>query len=102
VPATDADGTQIRAVNVVVLRVDVVNTPFTDAIGTHVPETVMVSSGDALIATGGRVVTASWSKASVNEPVVLTGVDGRPIRLAPGNTWIELVPKGTGAVSVVG
>jgi hypothetical protein len=100
VPATEADGTPIRAVNVVVLRVHVVSTPFTDAIGTHVPETVMVSSGDALIATGGRVVTATWSKASTNEPVVLTGVDGRPIRLAPGNTWIELVPNGTGSVTV--
>jgi hypothetical protein len=100
VPATEADGTPIRAVNVVVLRVHVVSTPFTDAIGTHVPETVMVSSGDALIATGGRVVTATWSKASTTEPVVLTGVDGRPIRLAPGNTWIELVPNGTGSVTV--
>jgi hypothetical protein len=99
VPAVEADGTPIRAVNVVVLRVHVVSTPFTDAIGTHVPETVMVSSGDALVATGGRVVTATWSKASITDPVVLTGVDGRPIRLAPGNTWVELVPNGTGSVA---
>ena len=101
VPALEADGTPLRAVNVVVLRVDVVQTPFTDAIGTHVPETVMVSSGEALIATGGRTVTATWSKASINEPVVLTGADGQPIRLAPGNTWVELVPKGTGSVRTI-
>jgi hypothetical protein len=100
VPALEADGVPLRAVNVVVLRVDVVMTPFTDVIGTPVPETVMVSRGDAVIATGGRVVTATWSKASVDAPVVLTGADGQPIRLAPGNTWVELVPKGTGAVTV--
>jgi hypothetical protein len=100
VPALEADGTPLLAVNVVVLRVDVVTTPFTDAIGTHVPETVMVSSGEALIATGGRTVAATWSKASGGEPVVLTGADGRPIRLAPGNTWVELVPKTTGSVTV--
>ena len=60
----------------------------------------MVSSGEALIATGGRTVTATWSKAAINEPVVLTGADGQPIRLAPGNTWVELVPNGTGTVTV--
>jgi hypothetical protein len=32
--------------------------------------------------------------------VVLTGADGRAIRLAPGNTWVELVPEGTGSVTV--
>jgi hypothetical protein len=100
VPAVEADGVPLRAVNVVVLRVDVVLTPFTDAIGTHVPETVMVSSGEALVATGGRTVAATWSKASIDAPVQLTGADGQPIRLAPGNTWIELVPKGSGAVAV--
>ena len=100
VPALDADGIPLRAVNVVVLRVDVVTTPFTDAAGNHVPETVMVGSGEALIATGGHTVTATWSKASVTAPVVLTGADGQPLRLAPGNTWIELVPKGTGSVTV--
>jgi hypothetical protein len=90
----------LAAVNVVVLRVDVVNTPYTDSRGTHVPETVMVSSGEALVATGGRTIAATWSKASVAAPVVLTGADGQPIRLAPGTTWIELVPRATGSVAV--
>jgi hypothetical protein len=100
VPAVEANGTPLQAVNVVVLRVDVVQTPYVDAIGTHVPETVMVGSGAAWVATSGHAVQATWSKTSATAPVVLTDANGRPITLYPGNTWIELVPNGTGAVTV--
>lgn len=98
--ATEADGAPLRAANVVVLRVAVVNTGYTDPAGNPVPETQMVGSGEALIATGGATVAATWSKASPYDPVVLTGADGAPILLAPGNTWIELVPTRTGSVTV--
>ncbi|MGY1771935.1 DUF3048 domain-containing protein [Blastococcus sp. SYSU D00813] len=98
-PAVDSDGVRLRATNVVVLRVDVADTQFTDSIGNPVPETVMVGGGEALIATGGHTVEASWSKASVGEPVVLT-FDGSHVELAPGSTWVELVPNGTGSVAV--
>jgi hypothetical protein len=99
-PATQADGARLRATNVVVLRVDVVNTQFRDPAGNPVPETRMVGGGDALIATSGSAVAATWSKASDTAPVVLTGPDGNPVLLAPGNTWVELVPKATGSVTL--
>jgi hypothetical protein len=98
-PAVEADGTRLRAANVVVLRVDVVNTRFTDPAGNSVPETVMVGTGQALVATGGRVLNVTWTKNSPGEPVALTGPDGLPVLLAPGNTWVELVPLRTGSVS---
>jgi hypothetical protein len=98
-PAMEA-GAPVRAVNVVVLRVDVVNTRFIDPAGTAVPETVMVGSGEALVGTAGRVVHATWTKNSPGEPVTLTGADGQPVLLAPGNTWVELVPNRTGSVTL--
>ncbi|WP_448624629.1 DUF3048 domain-containing protein [Geodermatophilus sp. URMC 64] len=98
-PAVEADGRQLRATNLVVLRVDVVNTPFVDAIGTPVPETLLVGGGDALVAADGRTLAVRWSKASVTDPVVLTGPDGGPVALAPGSTWVELVPNRGGAVA---
>jgi hypothetical protein len=98
-PAVEADGAQLRATNVVVLRVDVVNTRFIDPAGNPVPETQLVGTGQALVATNGRTLAATWSKASVADPVVVTGPDGAPVRLAPGNTWVELVPNGTGSVT---
>jgi hypothetical protein len=45
-------------------------------------------------------VTGTWSKSSVTSPVQLTGADGAPMRLAPGNTWVELVPNGSGSVAL--
>jgi hypothetical protein len=98
--ATDADGVPLRAANVVVLRVAVANTNFSDPAGNPVPETQMVGTGEALVATGGRTLTVTWAKNSPGEPVVLTGADGQPVLLAPGSTWVELVPTRTGSVTV--
>ncbi len=99
-PAVEADGTPLRAVNVVVLRVDVVPTAATDPAGNPVPETVLVGSGEALVATGGATVLGRWTKRAVGDRLFLTGPDGNPVRLAPGNTWVELVPNGSGSVAV--
>ncbi|SDE69573.1 Protein of unknown function [Blastococcus fimeti] len=99
-PATGADGARLRAANVVVLRVDVVNTAFRDPAGNPVPETRMVGGGEALVASGGSTIAATWSKASETAPVVLAGPGGAPVQLAPGNTWVELVPNGSGAVTL--
>ncbi|MGY2001756.1 DUF3048 domain-containing protein [Blastococcus sp. SYSU DS1024] len=99
-PAVEADGTPLRATNVVVLRVEVVNTAFTDPAGNPVPETVLVGGGEALVATGGRTLAATWSKRAPTDPVALTGPDGNPVFLAPGTTWVELVPARTGSVTV--
>jgi hypothetical protein len=99
-PAVEADGTPLRAVNVVVLRVDVVTTAARDPAGNPVPETVLTGRGEALVATGGQTVPATWVKNGVADPLVLTAADGNPVRLAPGNTWVELVPNGSGAVTV--
>lgn len=98
-PATVADGARVRAANVVVLRVDVANTGARDAAGNPVPETKMVGGGEALIASGGSTIAATWSKASPTDPVVLALPDGGPVELAPGNTWVELVPNNGGSVT---
>jgi hypothetical protein len=99
-PAVEADGTPLRATNVVVLRVTVVDTAARDAAGNPVPESVLTGSGEALVMTGGSAVPATWAKAGVGDRLVLTGADGAPVRLAPGTTWVELVPLGSGAVAV--
>ena len=99
-PAVTAAGAQLTAANVVVLRVRVVDTGTRDPAGNPVPETVMLDSGDAVVVSGGKQVAAKWSKASTGEPVVLTSAaDGSPIKLAPGNIWMELVPISGGSVT---
>lgn len=99
-PATAKSGAQLSATNVVLLRVDLVNSGTTDPAGNPVPETKLVGSGEATVATGGRTITATWSKSATDAPLTLATADGTPVTLAPGNTWIELVPNGTGSVTV--
>ena len=91
-PAVEADGARIGATNVVVLRVDVVQTEARDPAGNPVPETILTGSGRALVASGGHTVEATWSKPAVGDRVELTDADGAPVTLAPGTAWVELVP----------
>lgn len=91
----DAGGTQLSAVNVVVLSV-----PIDWSYGI-IPRTVMVGEGKAWISTGGSVMTATWSKDSRTDRITLRNAAGRLVKLAPGNTWVELVPT-SGSVTVRG
>lgn len=95
--ATDVDnnGAQLRATNVVVLRVDI-----DDTYG-EVPKTTLIDSGEASVSTGGQAIDATWSKASRADPIRLVDDNGVTIRLGPGNTWIELVPNDRGSFELV-
>ena len=99
-PAMVASGAQIGSTNVVMIKVDITDTGTKDPIGTTVYETVMVGSGEAIVATGGQIITGTWSKTATDAPMVLTGLDGTPITLAPGNTWVEMVPNAGGSIAV--
>ncbi|MGY1915832.1 DUF3048 domain-containing protein [Blastococcus sp. SYSU DS0973] len=92
-PAVEADGARIGATNVVVLRVDVVQTEARDPAGNPVPETILTGSGPALVASGGHTIEVTWSKPAVGDRVELIDADGDPLTLAPGTTWVELVPN---------
>jgi hypothetical protein len=84
-PDLDLTGAQLSAANVVIMRVNV-----DEFVG--VPRTRMVDSGELFVLSGGKVVHGTWSKAGTASPIVFKGDNGVTIRLAPGNTWIEMVP----------
>jgi len=90
----DASGARIAATNVVTLHVQI------DWSYGDVPRTVVVGSGEAWVSTGGSVVTATWQKDAQASRIVLLDGAGQEVALAPGNTWIELVPT-SGAVRIV-
>ncbi len=88
---------RVNTVNVVVVKVDIDRSKYASLHGSP-PYTKLFGSGTAYIATGGKVLKAKWSKGTdTSSPLTLTGVDGLPIRLAPGRTWFELVPKDVGS-----
>ncbi len=89
----DSNGNQLSATNVVIVRVNVVNDG-------GVPKTELYGGGEAWFSSGGATVHGSWSKASANEPLRFVDDSGVTVRLAAGNTWVELIPP-HGAVNFV-
>lgn len=94
-----ADGGQLDADVVIVLRVAVRDSGARDVGGAAVPETIVVGSGAALIVAGGAVVDGRWVKAAPGDPWRFTDTSGAPLAVPAGRVWVELVPD-TGAVSV--
>ena len=91
--ATDAaTKEQLRATNVVVMKVVIDTTSFPDRRYTSVPKTVMVDTGTAWVFQNGKMIKGTWSKADQTAPIQLIDEMGQKIQLAPGNTWIELMP----------
>ena len=54
------------------------------------PEARTVGDGPAFVFSGGHLVEGRWARASAEDPIAFVDADGQPIRLTPGNTWIEL------------
>ena len=93
-PDLDAAGVQLRAGNVLVLRVAVDRS-------TEVPRTILTGSGQAWVSTQGSTLPATWFKDAATVPIRLADAAGASVDLAPGNTWIELVPADGGSVELV-
>jgi hypothetical protein len=81
---------QLTAVNVVVQMVGV-----SSEYG-YVPRSLVVGKGTAWISTGGKTVKARWKKKKRNSMTIFTLKSGEVVTLAPGRTWVELVPTTSG------
>jgi hypothetical protein len=100
-PATDAaDDTQVHADNVVAIVAAHPNTEFGAQNGAPVPTYTLVGTGSGTLASGGKTVDVTWQKDSEAAPMRLFLADGTEATLAPGNTWVELVPAETGSMTV--
>ena len=95
-PHVDGAGRQVTPANVVLQFVNYRDTGLVDSSGTSVPEAEVVGEGDAWVLTGGKLIPAHWSKPSAEEVTRFVDHAGAEVRLAPGRTWVELVPPGQG------
>lgn len=85
-PHMDESGAQLSATNVLVFKV-----PVQIAGGT--PHIGVTGEGEATVLRGGRAVQGKWQRPGLNDPFTLVDPSGAPIKLAPGNLWINLVPS---------
>jgi len=86
-PDLEASGERVRATNLVTLRVGI-EWPYDE-----VPLTVLRGAGEAWVSVAGKTAHGTWTKQDGGARIVLAADDGNALRLAPGNTWIELVPN---------
>ena len=55
---------------------------------------IIKTRGKVSYAPEGRYVSGTWSKGSVAEPFVFTLADGTPLKMATGQTFVELPDDG--------
>lgn len=99
-PAMARSGDRLSAVNVVSIVADHPNTRFHAQGGAPVPTYALVGKGNGTIATGGKTIPVTWEKKAEDAPLQLFLADGTPADLAPGNTWVELVPRSGGSLTI--
>ena len=98
-PHVDAAGQQVLAKNVVIQLVTYHDTGYRDRSNTMVPEADLVGEGDVMVLTDGKVIKGRWKKPSAETATTYTDAAGQPIKLTPGNTWLELPKPGMATVS---
>jgi hypothetical protein len=92
---------RVGPVNVVVLMTPYRDSGFRDVTGARSPQAVLEGSGEAWFFTGGKLLKGTWSRSGPAAPFsFVAGPFGAPVKLTPGQTFIELAP-GAGSAAVV-
>jgi hypothetical protein len=93
VPHTLEGGDQVSATNVVIQVVEVTDSWIVDAAGNPSPEVELTGSGKAFVLRDGRVIVGRWERRTLDEVTTFVTKDGDEITLAPGRTWVQLLPN---------
>ncbi len=98
-PDIDAlTGAPVTTTNVVVLIVKYKFGRYAEHIGESGDfESETLGSGPGYILRDGRAIKVTWSRRFETLPWQFTGPDHEVVSLAPGRTWVELLPDTTAA-----
>lgn len=95
VPQRAADGKLIAATNVIVQFCRIVPHPQdTDVMGNPSQFTYTVGRGKLAVFRQGKRIDGVWSRAKLDAGTSLRTSTGKPIPLAPGNSWVLLAKNG--------
>jgi hypothetical protein len=93
VPHTDAlNGQQLAAANVIVHYATYEETDVLDVLGAPTLNIIFSGEGRAQIFRDGVMIEAKWVKPDIAGFVKYLYLDGSPVPLRPGQTWVEVVP----------
>lgn len=101
-PHVLADGTRVSTDNVLVIMATQSFGKIFAGKGHKEPlHAIINGTGKFYYAHGGKYVTGTWTKGAVNELFQFTLDDGSPLKVAPGQTFIEL-PNTTAKITIKG
>ena len=84
---------QVAPKNVVVMFMSFA--PLNDGSHKHRLEAQFVGKGTAWIATNGKTIKGTWRKRSITDPTRFYDADGHTVKLTVGQTFIQVMPKGS-------
>ncbi len=93
VPHTLVDGSQVQTTNIVVQVVDVTAGHIIDPAGNPSPDVDVTGSGKAYVFRDGRMIVGRWERPKDRDVTTFVTKAGETIPLAPGTTWVELLPS---------
>ena len=97
-PDRMASGTRIAVTNVVVMQITTRYLGLHDVLGNASPDDVVTGRGQVWVFRNGKVIHGKWIHKHPKSPLRLM-LKGKVIPLAPGHTWVELLPhSGTLAI----
>jgi Protein of unknown function (DUF3048) N-terminal domain/Protein of unknown function (DUF3048) C-terminal domain len=98
-PMTAESGAPIAVDNVVIQQVLVTDSDIVDVAGFPSPDVKLVGRGRAWVLRDGRLIVGRWRRASLDEATVFETRAGDEIALAPGTTFVQLIPRDDGDVA---
>ena len=93
-PHMGSDEKQLAVPNVVVLEVEYSNN--------YSPTSKTIGTGKAYVFTNGVLYEGKWTRDDRLKPFVLTDSAGAPIKLTPGQTFVEVARAGKTAIVAPG
>jgi hypothetical protein len=84
---------QVSAANVVLQVVEVQPGTIIDPAGNPSPEVMLTGGGKAYLFRDGRMFVGEWIRDGLGDPTRFVTRSGSEFVLAPGTTWVELLPS---------
>jgi hypothetical protein len=92
-PDVLTDGHRAAAANVVVMSITTRATGLHDVLGNASPDDVVTGHGKVWVLRDGALIRGTWRRPTRVDPMRLTDLSGNALNLAPGVTWVELLPR---------
>ncbi len=89
-------GNNVTATNIAVVSAHYTFGPYIESLGgTGDVESQIIGSGPGYVLRNGKAIKVTWSRATQSDPMIFTDSSGRVVSMAPGRTWVEIVPDTT-------